>query len=412
MVALRHYAIVTAAYWTFTLTDGALRLIVLLHFHALGYTPIQLAFLFLLYEFFGIVTNLVGGWLAARTGLRFTLVAGLALQAGALALLAALDPSWSVALSTAYVMACQALSGIAKDLTKMSAKSAVKVLVPAGDEEGLFRWVAVLTGSKNALKGAGFFLGAALMSWLGFRSALLAMAAGVGAVLAAVLASLPAAIGRARTKALFTSVLSHSRAINILSIARLALFAARDVWFVVSVPIFLAGVLGWSFMQVGAFLAAWVIGYGAIQAAAPAAVRALGGGTAGPALTGALGLTLAAVTAAIPLALHAGAPAAPVMLTGLALFGVLFALNSSVHSYLVLAFADADRVALSVGFYYMANAAGRLLGTLLSGLTYQWGGVEAALWASAALAATAGIVAFALPRVSAPIGLERPSDGE
>lgn len=407
MTAIRHYAIVTAAYWAFTLTDGALRLIVLLHFHALGYTPVQLAFLFLLYEFFGIVTNLVGGWLAARTGLRFTLVAGLALQAGALALLAMLDPSWRMALSTAYVMACQALSGIAKDLTKMSAKSAVKVLVPAGDEAGLFRWVAVLTGSKNALKGAGFFLGAALMSWLGFRGALLAMGAGVGAVLVAVLAALPAKIGRAKAKARFTSVLSHSRAINILSVARLALFAARDVWFVVSVPIFLAGVLGWSFMQVGAFLALWVIGYGAIQATAPAAVRALGGGTASPGLTGALGLALAAVTAGIPLALHFGAPAAPVMLGGLGLFGAVFALNSSVHSYLVLAFADADRVALSVGFYYMANAAGRLLGTLLSGFTYQWGGVEAALWTSAALAAFAGATALLLPPVSATIGLER-----
>ena len=400
MIAVRHYAIVTAAYWAFTLTDGALRLVVLLHFHALGYTPIQLAFLFLLYELFGIVTNLAGGWLAARTGLRFTLVAGLALQTGALALLAMLDPAWDMALSTAYVMACQALSGIAKDLTKMSAKSAVKVLVPPGDHSALFTWVAVLTGSKNALKGAGFFLGAALMSWLGFRGALLAMGAGVGVVLLAVLTALPASIGRTKARARFTSVLSHSRAINILSIARLALFAARDVWFVVGVPIFLTGALGWRFMQVGAFLALWVIGYGAIQAAAPAAVRALGGGTAGPRLTGALGLALAALTAAMPLALHAGVPAAPVMLGGLALFGVIFALNSSVHSYLVLAFADADRVALSVGFYYMANAAGRLLGTLLSGFTYQWGGVEAALWTSAALAAIAGAAAFSLPRVT------------
>ena len=399
MIAIRHYAIVTAAYWAFTLTDGALRLIVLLHFHALGYTPIQLAVLFLLYEFFGIVTNLLGGWLAARTGLRFTLVAGLALQAGALTMLAMLDASWSMALSTAYVMACQALSGIAKDLTKMSAKSAVKILVPPGDEKRLFKWVAMLTGSKNALKGAGFFLGAALMSWLGFRGALLAMGAGVAVVLLAVLTSLPASIGRTKAKALFTSVLSHSRAINILSIARLALFAARDVWFVVSVPIFLTGVLGWSFMQVGAFLALWVIGYGAIQAAAPAGVRALGGGTAGPGLTGALGLALAFVTAAIPLALQSGAPQAAVMLGGLAMFGVVFALNSSVHSYLVLAFADDDRVALSVGFYYMANAAGRLLGTLLSGVTYQWGGVEAALWTSAALAAAAGVAAFSLPTV-------------
>lgn len=400
MIAARHYAVVTAAYWAFTLTDGALRLIVLLHFHALGYTPVQLALLFLLYEFFGIVTNLAGGWSASRTGLRFTLVAGLALQVVALALLTRVDPAWSAAASTSFVMACQALSGIAKDLTKMSAKSAVKVLVPAGDQAGLFRWVAMLTGSKNALKGAGFFLGAALMAALGFHGALLAMAAGVAVVLAGVLLALPGFIGRASRKAPFASVFSHSRAINRLSLARLALFAARDVWFVVSVPIFLAGVLGWSFMQVGGFLALWVIGYGVVQAAAPAAVRAIGGRHPGPRLTGALGLALAAITAAMPLGLAAGAPPAPVILGGLALFGVVFALNSSVHSYLVLAFADADRVALSVGFYYMANAAGRLLGTLLSGLTYQLGGVTVALWTSAALAAVAGVIAWSLPEVT------------
>ena len=158
-------------------------MLVLLHFNQLGYTPVQLAFLFLLYEFFGIVTNLVGGWLAARTGLRFTLVLGLALQVVALGLLALLNREWSMALSVAYVMGCQALSGIAKDLTKMSAKSAVKVLVPKGDDSGLFKWVAVLTGSKNALKGAGFFVGGFLLSALGFRGALAAMASGVVIVL-------------------------------------------------------------------------------------------------------------------------------------------------------------------------------------------------------------------------------------
>jgi hypothetical protein len=255
VIGARHYAIITAAYWAFTLTDGALRLQVLLHFHELGYTPVQLAFLFLLYEFFGIVTNLVGGWLAARTGLRLTLVLGLALQVAALGLLALLNREWGTGMSVAYVMACQALSGIAKDLTKMSAKSAVKVLVPQGDESGLFRWVAVLTGSKNALKGAGFFLGGLLLATLGFQGALMAMAGGVLVVLAGVLITLPASIGQAKSKPPFKGVLSNSSGINRLSLARMALFAARDVWFVVSVPIFLAGVLGWTFTQIGAFLA-------------------------------------------------------------------------------------------------------------------------------------------------------------
>src|SRR4051812_9680046 len=239
-IALRSYAIVTAAYWAFTLTDGALRMLVLLHFNQLGYTPVQLAFLFLLYEFFGIATNLVGGWMASRTGLRFTLVLGLVLQTIALGLLALLDPGWSRAASVSYVMGCQAFSGIAKDLTKMSAKSAVKVVVPAGDDSGLFKWVAILTGSKNALKGAGFFVGGSLLALFGFAGALATMAMGVLVVLLLVLIFLPAAIGQAKKKARFSGILSNSPGINRLSVARLALFAARDVWFVVSVPIFLA----------------------------------------------------------------------------------------------------------------------------------------------------------------------------
>jgi predicted MFS family arabinose efflux permease len=401
-ISIRNYAIVTAAYWAFTLTDGALRMLVLLHFNQLGYTPVQLAFLFLLYEFFGIVTNLVGGWVASRTGLRFTLVLGLLLQVVALGLLALLNRGWTMAASVAYVMGCQALSGIAKDLTKMSAKSAVKVLVPKGDESGLFKWVAVLTGSKNALKGAGFFVGGALLSMLGFRGALVAMASGVLVVLVLVLSFLPASIGQAKKKAAFSGILSNSSGINRLSLARLALFAARDVWFVVSVPIFLASVLGWSFTQVGGFMALWVIAYGAVQSASPLLLaRVTRGQAPSPAFASTLALALSAVTALIPIGLRLNAPPAVTMLGGLVVFGIVFALNSSVHSYLVLAYSEADRVSLSVGFYYMANACGRLLGTLLSGLLYQQAGVTASLWGAVVLAATAGIAAMFLPPVSA-----------
>jgi predicted MFS family arabinose efflux permease len=400
MIGIRNYAIVTAAYWAFTLTDGALRLLVLLHFHELGYTPVQLAFLFLLYELFGIVTNLVGGWLAARTGLRLTLELGLALQVVALGLLALLGRDWSMAVSVAYVMACQALSGIAKDLTKMSAKSAVKVLVPEGDESGLFKWVALLTGSKNALKGAGFFLGGFLLATFGFRGGLAAMAGGVLVVLVGVVAALPGSIGQAKRKPAFTGILSNSPGINRLSLARMALFAARDVWFVVSVPIFLASVLGWSFTQVGGFMALWVMAYGGVQSLAPVLLaRVTKGKAPGPRMATALGFALAAVTALIPLGLHYGAPPALTMLGGLGLFGIVFALNSSVHSYLVLAYSEADRVSLSVGFYYMANAAGRLIGTLLSGVLYQKAGVSASVWGAVVLAAAAGAGASFLPPV-------------
>lgn len=402
-ISIRNYVTVTAAYWAFTLTDGALRMLVLLHFNQLGYTPVQLAFLFLLYEFVGIVTNLVGGWLAARTGLRFTLVLGLALQVVALGLLAFLNPGWSMTVSVAYVMACQALSGIAKDLTKMSAKSAVKVLVPKGDESGLFKWVAVLTGSKNALKGAGFFVGGFLLSALGFRGALGVMASGVAIVLVFVLFALPGSIGQAKKKTPFSGILSNSSGINRLSLARLALFAARDVWFVVSVPIFLASVLGWSFTQVGGFMALWVIAYGGVQGLSPVLLAKVTHAKApGPALAAALGLGLAATTALIPIGLRLSTPPAITMLGGLAVFGFVFALNSSAHSYLVLAYSEADHVSQSVGFYYMANACGRLLGTLLSGVLYQQAGVAASLWGAVVLAAAAGIGALFLPPVTAP----------
>ena len=401
-ISIRNYATVTAAYWAFTLTDGALRMLVLLHFNQLGYTPVQLAFLFLLYEFFGIVTNLVGGWVASRTGVRFTLALGLMMQVVALGLLARLDQGWGLATSVAYVMSCQALSGIAKDLTKMSAKSAVKVLVPKGDDSNLFTWVAVLTGSKNALKGAGFFVGGVLLALVGFRGALLTMALGVLVVLLFVMTTLPANIGQSKNKAAFSGVLSNSTGINRLSLARMALFAARDVWFVVSVPIFLASVLGWSFTQVGGFMALWVIGYGGVQSASPILLRAVtGGGAPGPGLTSLLGIGLAVVTAVIPIGLRLHWPPALTMLGGLGLFGVVFALNSSVHSYLVLAYSEADRVSLSVGFYYMANACGRLIGTLLSGVLYQQAGVAASLWGAVVLAAVAGAVAVFLPPVVA-----------
>lgn len=399
MIDRRSYAVVTAAYWAFTLTDGALRMLVLLHFNQLGYTPVQLAFLFLLYEFFGVVTNLVGGWLAARTGLRFTLVAGLSLQVVALSALALLNPAWSAALSVAYAMSCQALSGIAKDLTKMSAKSAVKVLVRGDDGSSLFKWVAVLTGSKNALKGAGFFVGGLLLSTLGFQGALAAMAVGVLLVLVGVLVTLPASIGQAKNKPAFSGVFSNSPGINRLSLARMALFAARDVWFVVSVPVFLAGVLGWPFTSVGAFMALWVIAYGVVQGGAPTLLARFAAHAPGPQLTAVLGLSLAAATALIPVGLALSTRPAVVMIAGLVLFGVLFALNSSVHSYLVLAYSETDRVSLNVGFYYMANAVGRLLGTLLSGVLYQWGGVSGSLWGAVVLAGAAGVGGLLLPPV-------------
>jgi predicted MFS family arabinose efflux permease len=399
MTELRNYALVTGAYWGFTLTDGALRMLVLLHFHELGYSAVQIAFLFLLYEFFGIVTNLIGGWLGAHLGLKITLFAGLALQIVALSALALLDPAWPVAASVAYVMGLQALSGIAKDLTKMSSKSAIKVLVPAEAESALFKWVALLTGSKNALKGIGFFLGGLLLATVGFRMALWLMAGGLTLVLLATLVLLPREIGMAQKKIRFSAILSKSRDINRLSAARLFLFGSRDIWFVVALPVFLSASLGWSHAEVGGFLALWVIGYGAVQALAPNLLNIfLAGGTPRGRTAGNGAFALAALTALIAIGVAAGLPPWLTVVAGLALFGLIFAINSAVHSYLILAYTGPDDVALNVGFYYMANAAGRLIGTLLSGIVFQLAGLVGCLWVSAGFVLLAGGISLLLPR--------------
>jgi hypothetical protein len=392
---LRGYIFVTAAYWGFTLTDGALRMLVLLHFAILGYSPVQLAFLFIFYEFFGIVTNLVGGWIGSRMGLSVTLLGGLILQVVALGLLAQLNPAWSPVWSVTYVMLMQSLSGIAKDLTKMSSKSAIKVLVPEGAKGTLFQWVAILTGSKNALKGVGFFLGGFLLHAAGYAGALGWMAGGLFVVWAGAWFVLPPDLGQTKKKVGFRQIFSKTREINILSAARFFLFGARDIWFVVGVPVFLEKTLHWTFPQVGAFMALWVIGYGIVQSSAPVLWRQRA--PAGPAAAG-TAFILAGIAGAIPLALAWGLPPQTAIIGGLALFGVVFALNSAVHSYLILDYTDGDKVALNVGFYYMANAGGRLIGCLLSGLLFESAGLPGCLWGTFAFALAAALIALALPR--------------
>jgi predicted MFS family arabinose efflux permease len=393
-VDLRSYGLVTGAYWADTITDGAIRTLVLFAFYERGYSPFAVASLFLFYEIFGVVTNLVGGWLAARLGLKLTLVAGLAVQLAALLMLTVPD-AWLV---VPYVMAAQALSGIAKDLTKMSSKSAVKLVVPTDSPDALFRWVAVLTGSKNALKGVGFFTGAALLGLVGFRVSLVLLAALVAAALVVTVLLLHGELGRADASARFGQMFSNTRAVNLLSAARVFLFASRDVWFVVGLPVYLETELGWSFWAAGAFLAVWIVGYGAVQAVAP---RIVGRRTQPDGLRAAwLAALLAATPAAIAIGLDAGADATAVVVAGLAAFGVVFALNSAVHSYLILAYAESRKAAMNVGFYYMANAGGRLAGTVLSGALYQWRGLTACLWAAVAFVVAAALLSLLLPRTS------------
>lgn len=410
---LSAYIAVTVSYWAFMLTDGALRMLVLLHFHTLGFSPIQLAYLFVLYETAGVVTNLSAGWIAARFGLASTLYAGLGLQVLALLALAQLDPAWAMGASVVFVMLVQGASGVAKDLAKMSSKSAVKLLAPSEDG-GLFHWVALLTGSKNVVKGLGFLLGAALLATFGFIWAVLGMAAILAVILLAVLIFMPPGLPKGRKSAKFSEVLSNSANVNWLSAARVFLFGARDVWFVVGIPIYFYLVLSdgtteskrAAFFLIGIFMAVWVILYGLVQANAPRILRATSR-TGDGLIKAARGWAwaLAVVPALLSgAALIAGGPQiwlTGAVVVGLLVFGAIFAVNSALHSYLILSFTKPERVTMDVGFYYMANAAGRLLGTLLSGVTYQIGGLPLILGTAAVMVAVAAVtVGFLRPEAT------------
>jgi len=391
----RNYLIITCCYWVFTLTDGAIRMLVVLYFHRLGYSPFEVAMLFLFYEFFGIVTNLIGGWLATRMGLNLTMHIGMALQIVALLMLA-VPESW---LAVAYVMFAQALSGIAKDLNKMSAKTGVKMLVNVKNDSRLFSWVTMLTGSKNALKGVGFFLGSALLEFVGFQNAMFTLA---GALLAALISSmlhLPRGLGKIETQPKFLRIFSNTPSIKGLSLARFFLFGARDIWFVVGLPLFLFSTLDWHFSRVGAFLALWLIVYGIIQSSAPLFLKKNhhGRGPSGKTAQLWAGI-LVLIPASIALALQQGLEANRVIIVGLILFGAVFAINSAVHSYLVVAWSEPDKVAMNLGFYYMANAGGRLTGTVLSGWIYQTQGLVACLWGSTVFVLIAALIPLRAPR--------------
>ncbi|MEC6797004.1 organoarsenical effux MFS transporter ArsJ [Photobacterium sp. S4TG1] len=393
---VRQYMLVTFNYWNFTLTDGALRMLVVLHFHQLGYSPLEIASLFLFYEFFGVVTNLVGGWLGARLGLNRTMNIGLLMQVIALLMLAV--PSAN--LTVIWVMFAQALSGIAKDLNKMSAKSAIKTLVPNEKQGALYKWIALLTGSKNALKGVGFFLGGALLALIGFQGAVISMACVLAVVFICSVLWLDKDLGKAKSKVKFSQIFSKSRSINILSAARMFLFGARDVWFVIALPLYLGQVFGWDHLLVGGFLALWVIGYGFVQSIAPR----ITGKTEGivPDGRAAFGwaMILAVVTGIIAIALQFNWYPQLIIIIGLMIFGAVFAINSSLHSYLIVSYAKGDGVSLDVGFYYMANAMGRLIGTLLSGMVYQLYGLAMCLWIAFIFIMITTIISLWLPRRS------------
>ena len=395
---VRNYLIVTASYWGFTLVDGALRMLVLFHFFRLGYTPFTLAFLFLLYEAAGIGANLAGGYFASRFGIPRMLAVGQMLQIAGLLMLSALDPGWGATASVAWVVIAQGIAGVAKDLTKTASKSAIKATSANGSGQ-LFRWVAWFTGSKNAMKGVGFFVGGLLLDLAGFTHALWMMAALLGAIFIAGLLLLPSQLGKAKSSKTIRELFGKSRGVNLLAAARIFMFGARDVWFVVGLPVFLYA-NGWRFLEVGGFLAAWTIAYGGVQAIAPMLVSRSPDGLSREVPAARL---WAAMLAAVPIALAVimqttgvGRPDI-VLVIGLALFGLPFAVNSSLHSYLILAYAGSEKAAEDVGFYYAANAAGRLLGITLSGVLYQFAGITGCLAGSAVMLLLCWLITFLLP---------------
>jgi predicted MFS family arabinose efflux permease len=391
---VKQYLLITGNYWAFTLTDGALRMLVILYFHQLGYTPLQIAMLFIFYEFFGVVTNLIGGWLGARLGLNKTMNIGLFLQIIALTML--LVPTSM--LSIIWVMAAQALSGIAKDLNKMSAKSSIKALVVADQQGQLYQWVALLTGSKNALKGIGFFLGGLLLTLVGFKGAIASMAIILFLVWVLSMLNLKKDLGKAKNKPKFSEIFSKSPSINYLSAARLFLFASRDVWFVIALPVFLSTQLQWSHSKIGGFIALWIIGYGVVQSLAPR-FTGKSSATVPDGRTVALwAFALSGIPALIALAMHFNTNQEAILIIGLLIFGGLFAINSSLHSYLIICYASDDGVSMDVGFYYMANALGRLSGTILSGWIYQLYGLQVCLIISTIFILLSAFISLALPK--------------
>jgi len=380
-----------------------LRMLVLLHFYQLGYSPFTLAFLFLLYEAAGVLANLIGGWLATRFGIQRMLCVGLLTQITGFALLSMLDPGWTAAVSVAWVVLAQGICGVAKDLTKTASKSAIKITqaqakADGGGNQQLFKWVAWFTGSKNAMKGVGFFMGGLLLQTLGFQVSLWVMAALLMLVLAGVVLSVPTMMGKARASKSVKELFAKNPGINGLAAARVALFGARDIWFVVGVPVFLYA-QGWTFTMVGGFLAAWTIGYGLVQAMAPQIVRRSADGLSAEVPAARIwSLWLALIPLCIATAVLLQAPQLQWWVVGgLGLFGFAFAINSSVHSYLILAYAGSEKAAEDVGFYYAANALGRFLGTLLSGLLYQWGGLISVLAGSGLMLGMCWLITLRLP---------------
>mmetsp|Transcript_19708 Transcript_19708/g.29246 ORF Transcript_19708/g.29246 Transcript_19708/m.29246 type:complete len:265 (+) Transcript_19708:113-907(+) len=161
--ALRPFVIISSSYLLFTITDGAARLIVLLHAYNKSFSAFEVALMFTLYELAGVVTNLLAGIMGAKWGIKVTLLTGLLLQLVSYGLLFGWQDDWSKEQAILYVTMAQMWGGVAKDLTKLGGKTITKLVTPEEQETKLFKLVSLITGWKNSLKGVGYFLGSALL---------------------------------------------------------------------------------------------------------------------------------------------------------------------------------------------------------------------------------------------------------
>jgi hypothetical protein len=384
--ALWPFIIITITYLLFTVTDGAVRMLVLLHAYNKGFTAMEVAIMFTLYELMGAVTNLAAGVAGSKWGIRATLISGLLLQIVGLGMLYGWSDDWSKGEAIVYVTIAQAMCGIAKDLTKLGGKTVTKLVTPEEKQVRLFKLVSALTGYKNSLKGVGYFMGAALLDW----SYEAAISVNIGFIIVALpfaIFGLTTQLGRVASKNItLAAVFKQSDNINYLSLARLFLFGSRDLWFEVPLPFYLRSPegLGWPRAAVGALLASYIIIYGQCQSYSPQLV--LAPLKQSPPNKWAC-ILWNAVLAVCPIFMGAMALTSmydepgdsstgkvATLMIGVFSFAIIFAINSAVHSYLVVKYAEGNKVAMNVGFYYMANAFGRLTGTIISGALYSYVG--------------------------------------
>jgi MFS family permease len=410
--AIKPFVVISASYLLFTVTDGGIRTIVLFNAFQRKFSAFEVSIMFVLYELAGTFTNFLAGIAGARWGLKATMLAGLFLQLGGIGMLFGWSEKFTKEQAIIFVTIAQMLSGISKDLVKLGGKAVTKLVTPDSKQGVLYKRVSMITGLKNSLKGVGYFLGGALVQWSYFG----ALGVMMGIVLLAIpwpALGLESGLGRTRRENItWRSVFKKNHNIQALSAARFFLFASRDAWFDVPLPFYLRSKegFGWERAAAAALLGAWIILYGQVQSWTPQLVAKPLKQFPANKYHAAL---WAGINAVIPLVLgcflqfsdifraHDVRAMMPILLVGVFVFAIIFAINSSIHSYLAVKYSEGDKIAVDIGFYYMSNSAGRLFGTLVGGALFEFvgnytNGFAACFWFSLCLTVVAAAITPAL----------------